>query len=244
MKYLLIIIFILTKLIFVIPHMQIKWYEYNQKNTDVINYKNLKYNTGDIILFKHTDISFFRDTTHPYTIIDHYTNIGRFIIDGNEFSHIGIIIIKDGSPFIYDLADNYKYKKELKCHYKNKIMKDKFSRVSYPVLHPLKDIKKYSGDVFILPCKVKGITDKTVMSMLSKFETSHHSVLIYPECVMRNKSNIPRHTSSSFIVAILNHFNFTNAKKYKCALPINIYDFCIKSKLYSDNLIKIQKFVR
>jgi len=233
------LVYVILIILILLPVIYKKLYENKQKHIKVYDYKTIEYNTGDVIFFKWRDVNFFNNS--QYTLQNYGEDIIRVLYDGNTFSHVGVIIVINDIPYIYELVENFIYKKELRCYYSKKKLKNKFNVTPHAVLHPLKDIETYNGDVFIMKCNQE-INSKQIFNMLKKFTKAKRFVPMILICRIKNIRPYSKYTCSGFVVDILNFFNILKIKNPNSLSPVDMYSLCLKNKCYSNNVIKIKKF--
>lgn len=217
------------------------YYEF-YKPSKLYDYKNVKFRTGDVLLFRWQDLNIYRKTYYKFDIKS-FTQYNLHTLFGRgKFTHAGIVIVIDNIPYLYEYTTKGVYKtKRIKCHYKNKyISKDYLG----PYLHPISDITKYFGDVWHLSYIGPTINEDKIFDTLKKSDSSLiYNLSSYPYCVFLNGKDEKYTHCSGFVSRILNNFGITNIQNTNCISPSTLASICIKSNLYNKKIRLIYKYI-
>ena len=237
--YIIIIFFILL----IIPIVNDLFYWSHVRNKISSNYKQWSYNTGDLLLFTWINDSIFATKNNNFINLEKFNKSYHHNIVPNLFNriytHIGMVIVVNDIPHIYELTlnDGYIYKKNYDhkipkfCIFKNEYFTD-----NTPSLININYLEHYGGHVYKLPYIGPTIDPKLISYTLNKnkrIESLTESTVIN-RCLLNNKNFKPdKMICSTFILHVLEDLNVIKKNINKdCYLPKDVEKLCIESGKY------------
>jgi hypothetical protein len=205
-------------------------YYYNIKKTPV-DIQNISFKTGDLLFYKWNDyniISYNADQKTrniQYHMLSHSiynTLVG--LVKGYDYTHIGIIIMVDNEPHVYECTEPYTYTI-------NKIEKHGNIVSDMPSLLPLNYINLYRGHCYHVP--YTGTPINNVKNFIENykdtpFKTDHNMFLN----MYYNYSIPPTFNCCTIVSHFLNSFNIVNFGNIYTQTPHSIYKKIQQSHMY------------
>lgn len=235
-----------------VPILDSIYYNINEMRIPLYDYRNIKYRTGDILLFKWQDMNPFNKhhTKLEYGILDYLQRIPHNICCRFYWTHAAIVLVIDNIPYLYECIqiESYNYKK-IKCVYSGKIIPKEYYG---PILHKLCDISYFLGDVshvsYIGPdikkdkvFRMLKTHDRDVIKVRDKYIINYTNAF-FKNCILKNTNKEKILTCSAFIASVLRYFGMRSNLLSDCSTPISLYNFCMKSPLYENCYSKIYKY--
>jgi hypothetical protein len=248
MKKILNVVFVILCILLLLPIIDAYFYNQRELNILEVEYKTIKYRTGDILFFKWQDMNMFNKTPMKmkYNMINYtqtYLNsIPHIILCKMDFAHSGIVIVINNIPYIYELnvTSAYPFKKVF-CKYRNKLIPKNNIK---PVLHNISDIKCYLGDIYHISYIGPKIKEYIIFNVLEihKDDILSHVHLIYNRFFEKKHVQDKQTTCIGFIVTILEQFGIETHNLNQHSIPLCLKKFCIKSIHYNNFFSKINKY--
>ena len=217
------------------------YYSYNKISTNLTDWK---YVTGDLLLFSWLDDSIYNKKNGNLFNFSKFNTSYHWNIIPNvlysKYTHIGIVIIFNGEPCVYELTgnDSYIYNKNYDniipkfCKFKKDYVND-----YTPSLININYLEHYGGHIYKIPYIGAPIDNKLILNTLNKNKKINSVVekTILNRCILNNKNYKPNVMScSAFIVTVLNDLNIITKNINKdCYSPIDVETLCIKSGKYN-----------
>lgn len=217
------------------------YHTYSARNISY-NCDNWDYKTGDILLFTWLNDSLFNKTNGSFINMAKFNKSYHNSIVPNLFNmlftHVGVVIIYNNRPCIYELNENDSYlinkdyNKQIPkfCQFKKKHVFDHTA-----TLIDINYLKYYAGHVYKVPYIGPEISKRVIEYTLIANKNNKNVTVesIINKCILSNKS-YPSYlmSCSSFILHALDSLNIIKVNNKDCYLPCNVLDLCVNSGKY------------
>ena len=225
-------------IIICIVYNDVSYYMIEKKN--LFDPNQIKFRTGDLLFFRWNDDSLIsyneitKETTFNFKHLSDSICKTMYCMAAGIYTHVGMIVVIDNVPYIYEITNADTYSMPKYCHYIGKNV------LNTPSLQKLKCIQHYIGHVYHYSYLGKPFNKKKLFKYIKnqKNQTIHQSASKFVKSCIYNKPYMV--TCSSLIAGCLNDQNIFNYSNLYCATPGDLYKDCKKSKMYSDthSLIK------
>lgn len=197
--------------------------------------KNVTYRTGDLLLFKCTNTNIIKKSKKLFNIDfskfftkDYYEN-NLLKLYTKKYIHIGIVIVINNHPYIYEISDK-SYNKKRYDNYTNKYVYNK------PALIDISYLNHYYGDVYKSSYIGPEIETNYLIPIFKKYQnyiiSSNDTVI---NCIKKKMDVINNNKSTScteFTAKIIKTLNIVDIDPHPCITGDIILDICIKSGKY------------
>ena len=214
--------------------------QYHTCKKKLINKNDIYYRTGDLLFFRWVGNNLvIKDNVSDKLKIKkaNMLSLNRYtlfssIISG-YYTHIGMIIVINNIPYIYEITQHNSYKNRPKFdQWTRKVVSNK------PTLLNISFMESYGGHVYYIPYIGDTININKIINALNKYANFRLDILNSTiQCLSYDKLSINSNhylSCTSFISNVLNDLGIVNSKHKNCSTPMSILKDCYKSGKYSD----------